>query len=150
MTKLLFLPAALLLPLILSILVQSDACRGGKMKNLSINNDDLVITGEWGGEHTGLQINNDIAEVEFDCANGRINQRITLDKNGKFDVTGTYTKEHAGPSRDDQPQLIHSAKYVGLVKDKTMVLTVTLIDTKESIGTFTLVRDSRARVMKCR
>lgn len=120
------------------------------MDNLSAKKDDINITGEWGGEHIGLQINEDSAEIEYDCANGRINQRITLDKNGKFDLTGTYVKEHAGPSRDDQPQHTHSANYVGIVKDKTMTLTVTLIDTKEDIGTFTLTHGSRARVMKCR
>lgn len=150
MSKLFFLIVVLLLPFILVILVQSDSCQGNKMNNLSAKKEDLVITGEWGGEHIGLQINEDGAEIDFDCANGRINQRITPDKNGKFDLTGTYTVERGGPTRDDQPLPTYSANYVGIVKDKTMTLTVTLIDNKKDIGTFTLTKDTRARVMKCR
>lgn len=120
------------------------------MDNLSAKKDDIDITGEWGGEHIGLQINEASADIDFDCANGRINQRITLDKNGKFDLTGTYTIERSGPTREDKPQPTYPASYVGAVKDKTMNLTVTLIDNKKDIGTFTLTHGTRARVMKCR
>lgn len=150
MSKLFFLMVILILPFISAIVVQSDSCRDNKMNNLSAKKDDKVITGEWGGEHIGVQINEDATEIDFDCANGRINQRITLDKNGKFDLTGTYTVERGGPTRDDQPPPTYSANYVGIVKDKTMTLTVTLIDNKKDIGTFTLNHGSRARVMKCR
>ena len=150
MSKLFFLVVILFLPFILVILVQNDSCRGNKMDNLSAKKDDTVITGEWGGEHIGMQVNEDGADIDYDCANGRINQHITPDKNGKFDLTGTYTIEHSGPSRDDKPLPTYSANYVGIVKDKTMTLTVTLIDNKKDVGTFTLTHGSRARVMKCR
>jgi hypothetical protein len=150
MNKLSFLTILFLLPFLFVILVQSDSCRGNRMDNLSAKKDDVVITGEWGGEHIGVQINEDTAEIDFDCANGKINQRISLDKDGKFDLIGTYTIEHSGPTRDDKPPPTYSAKYAGIVKDKTMTLTVTLIDTKKDIGTFTLTHGSRSRVMKCR
>jgi hypothetical protein len=150
MSKLFFLMVTLFLPFILVISVQSDSCRSNKMDDLSTKKDDPVMTGEWGGEHIGMQINEESADIDFDCANGRINQRITLDKNGKFDLTGTYTIERSGPTREDKPQPTYSARYVGTVKDKRMNLTVTLIDNKKDIGTFTLTHGTRARVMKCR
>ena len=150
MSKLFFLTVIFLLPLILVIFAQSSSCRGNKMDNLSANKDDTVMTGEWGGEHIGMQVNEDGADIEYDCANGRINQRITLDKNGKFELTGTYTIERGGPVREDKPQPTYSARYAGIVKDKTMTLTVTLIDNKKDVGTFTLTHAARARVMKCR
>jgi hypothetical protein len=150
MNKLFFLLFTLFLPFILVILVQNDSCQGNNMNSLSAKKDDQIMKGEWGGEHIGLQVNEAGAEIEFDCANGKINQRITLDKNGKFDLTGTYTIERRGPVKLDDPQNTHSAKYVGIVKDNTMTLTVTIIDNKENIGNFTLTHGTRARVMKCR
>lgn len=150
MSKLFLSTVIIIVPFILIILAQSDSCRGSKMENLSAKKNDKVITGEWGGEHIGVQINEDSAEIEFDCANGKIDQRIILDKNNKFDLTGTYTVEHSGPIRVDKPLPANPARYTGSINDKTMTLTVTLIETKEVIGTFTLTHGTRARVMKCR
>ena len=120
------------------------------MDNLPANSDEKVITGSWGGEHIGFEAKDTGAEVDFDCAHGAINQRITLDKNGKFDVAGTYVLEHAGPVRADETANSRTADYTGFVKDKTMTLTVTLTGSKELVGTFYLIRDARAKVMKCR
>ena len=150
MSKLFFLTVIFFLPFMLVITVQSEACRGNKVDNLSTNKDDTDIRGEWGGEHIGMQINDDDADIDFDCAHGKINRRVTLDKDGKFDLTGTYTVEGRGPTREDKPPPAYSAQYSGIVKDKTMNLTVTLIDNKKDIGNFTLTHGSRARVMKCR
>src|ERR1700682_4131246 len=58
-----------------------------------------VATGSWGGEHIVLDVSAKSAEVEFDCAHGQITQSMTIDKDGDFDVAGTFTPEHGGPVR---------------------------------------------------
>lgn len=107
-----------------------------------------VATGTWGGAHVILEVTEKSAEVEFDCAHGHISQAITLDKNGDFDVAGTFTPEHGGPVRRDETASPAPARYFGHVNGETLSLTVTLA--KEKVGTFTLTRGSRSNLTKCR
>jgi hypothetical protein len=120
------------------------------MDRLSAAKENQVKTGEWGGEHIALRVDENGAEIDYDSARGRINQPITTDKDGKFDLKGTYVPERGGPVRIDQPFNAHSANYAGIVKDKSMTLTVTLSDTKEVVGTFDLTYGSPPQVMKSR
>jgi len=107
-----------------------------------------VATGAWGGEHIVLQVSEKGADVEFDCAHGQVTQLITLDKQGDFDVAGTFTPEHGGPVRRDENPQPASARYFGRVEGDTMSLTVTL--GKEKVGDFTLTRGARPNLTKCR
>jgi hypothetical protein len=95
-----------LLFLLSFIVVESESCRGNKMDNLSAKKDDTVIMGGWGGEHIEFVVNDNGAEVDYDCAHGRINQPIVLDKNGKFNLAGTYVTEHGGPVRIDEVPIL--------------------------------------------
>ena len=106
--------------------------------------------GTWGGEHIGLEVTAQGGRVEYDCAHGTIDQRIVPDARGRFDVRGTHVREHGGPVRKDEAVDIHPARFAGEIRGDTMTLNVTEIDTKEDVGTFTLVFGRRPRVMKCR
>lgn len=107
-------------------------------------------TGTWGGEHIGLDVTPQGGQVEYDCAHGTVDQRIVPDARGHFDVRGTHVREHGGPIRKDESADSHPARFVGEIKGDTMMLTVTESDTKEVVGTFTLVFGQTPRVMKCR
>jgi hypothetical protein len=107
-----------------------------------------VVTGAWGGEHMILEISARDADVEFDCAHGEVAQPITLDKQGDFDVAGTFTPEHGGPVRRDEETPSASARYSGHVDGDSMRLKVTV--GKETMGVFTLTRGSRPILRKCR
>jgi hypothetical protein len=107
-----------------------------------------VATGAWGGEHIVLQVSEKGADVEFDCAHGQVTQLITLDKQGDFDVAGTFTPEHGGPVRRDENTPSASARYSGHVDGDTMSLKITLGE--EKVGIYTLNRGSRPRLTKCR
>jgi hypothetical protein len=107
-------------------------------------------TGAWGGEHISLDVNEQGGRVEYDCAHGTIDQKIVTDEHGHFDLRGTHVREHGGPVRKDETADSHPARYAGKIKGDTMSLTVTEIDTKEVVGTFTLVYGQQARLMKCR
>jgi hypothetical protein len=107
-----------------------------------------VATGTWGGEHVILEVSGRGAAVEFDCARGQITQPLTLNQRGDFDVPGTFMPEHGGPVGRDEPTSPNPARYSGHVDGNTLSLIVTL--ERDTLGPFTLTRDSRPVLRKCR
>ena len=103
----------------------------------------------WGGDHIAMTVTDTGAHVEFDCAHGEISGSQTLNARNEFNVIGTFVREHGGPIRVGEAPDSHPAAYVGIVTSTSMVLTVRLTDTNDVIGTFTLLRDSTGRVVKC-
>jgi hypothetical protein len=106
-------------------------------------------TGTWGGEHLNLNVTATGARLEFDCAQGTIDQAITLDAHNAFNVSGTYTQEHGGPIRIDEQPNGRPARYTGRVEGERLTLTITLADTQKSLGTYTLVHGQTARIFRC-
>jgi len=134
---------ALLLILLTALLIISTAsAKPRRMKHLQ--------TGDWGGNHIRLHITDGGAEVEYDCAHGRINGPLTLDSRGRFSWRGAHNLERPGPTRADDTGNAQSVIYTGWVKGDAMNLTVKRSGTNESIGTFTLTRGGSGRVFKCR
>src|ERR1700749_4879442 len=107
-------------------------------------------TGTWGGEHIGLEVSEQGATVEYDCAHGTIDQKIVTDAGGNFNLRGPHVREHGGPVRKGETEDSPPAAYKGQIKGDTMTLTVTETDTGETVGTFTLPMAAHTRVLKCR
>lgn len=161
MTKTAVFVSTLVFVLALAGLVQDAACgtRGAAekvadqvadRKSAEASGGERLASGTWGGDHVRMEVSDAGATIEFDCAHGAIEQAIVLDPDAKFDLKATYTVEHGGPMRDDQPLPVRPARYAGRVAADTLTLTVTLTDTDEDAGTYTLTRGSGGRVMKCR
>lgn len=108
-----------------------------------------VLTGEWGGVHLGLVATGAGAELEYDCASGRIGVAVRPDGSGRFSVAGSHFPGHGGPIRFGEILVERPARFDGNVRGDTMTLTVTLTDTNEALGTFTLVRGASPHVFKC-
>ena len=106
--------------------------------------------GDWGGNHIRLHVTGNGAQIDYDCANGRIDGPLTLDSRGHFSWRGVHNQEHPGPTRADDPGTGQPVTYSGWVKGDTMNLTVKRSGTNESIGTFTLTRGGGGRIFKCR
>jgi hypothetical protein len=109
-----------------------------------------VIIGMWSGNHISLEINENGAHIEYDCATGAIGKRIILDKKNAFDVLGTYAEEKGGPVRQNNQTNGFSVKYKGQVKGKKMNLTVRRADNNKIIGTFALFYGRESTLVKCR
>ena len=105
--------------------------------------------GAWGGEHVNLDATTTGARLDFDCAQGTIDQAITLDAHNTFNVSGTYTQEHGGPIRIDEKPNRHPARYTGRLEGQTLTLTITLTDDQHQVGTYTLTRGQSARLFRC-
>lgn len=109
-----------------------------------------VPLGTWGGEHIRIIVNADGASVEYDCAHGTLVGTLILNAENKFTITGSHMREGPGPIRIGITRKSRPARYEGKVTGDDMTLTVTLTDTDDEVGTFTLRRGSEGRLRKCR
>jgi hypothetical protein len=107
-------------------------------------------TGSWGGDHISLNVSASGADLDFDCASGKISVPIELDRSGGFDVPGVFQPAHAGPVLRDEKSAAANARYSGKVDGDNLDLTITRADTKEKIGSFSLSHGARGQVRKCR
>lgn len=108
-----------------------------------------VRTGDWGGQHVAFSVSEQGVAVEFDCAHGRIDGPLRLDRRGRFEAEGRYTQERPGPVRRGEDAEGRPARYHGAVRGRVMTLRVTVDDGTE-LGPFSLALGGRGRVVKCR
>ena len=106
------------------------------------------LIGTWGGDHVRITVGAASSLLEYDCARGSIDQPVTVDAAGRFDLAGTHVTEHPGPVLET-PLTVHPARYTGSTDGKTMTYTVTLTDTNQTFGPYTLALDAPGRVVKC-
>lgn len=116
--------------------------------NANTANQSRDLGGTWGGEHIAMEVTDAGATIEYDCAHGRITEKIAPNTDGKFEAKGVHTRERGGPTRqgedNEQP-----AVYRGSIKDETMTLAVELTQNNESVGTFRLTHGKAGRIRKC-
>jgi hypothetical protein len=108
--------------------------------------DSSVKSGVWGAQGVMLTVRVADAAIEYDCGRGTIAQKLVLDRNNKFDVPGRHFRE-GGPTRlDDDGE---PARYQATVTSDTMTLTVTLSQSQETLGPFTLAFGRQVILKKC-
>ena len=103
----------------------------------------------WGGEHVRADVRAESVNFEFDCAHGASEGPLAPGADGRFDLQGFFVAERGGPVRRDQKEKRRPARYSGRVEGETMTLSVTLTESGDEIGTFTLTRGQPARLTKC-
>ena len=109
-----------------------------------------IPQGAWGGQHITMNVSESSASIELDCAHGQIDGPLATDRRGRFDLKGTFSREHGGPVRDNEQSAGQPARYVGWTDGKKMTLTVTLVGEKQPIGVFNVTRGTDGRLFKCR
>lgn len=161
MMRLNFSWALLSLPLLLILFSQSGSCHDSKMKTNSNNSNQTQnsnsaaeekrnqLKGSWGGQGISMEVINEEANLNFDCARGTISEAMVPDSNGKFVVKGSFARERPGPTResDDADEL--QATYSGVLDGNTLTLTITINRTRSEAGTFTLKQGQTGRIRRC-
>ena len=131
-----------------------DTNTGGKV-NLSANRSietggGVVPTGTWGGEHVRLTVRSGGADIEFDCAHGRM-AKLTTDAAGNFSAEGVFVAERGGPVRPGDREDARPARYSGRVEGKRMTLSITVsgADGEAEPVVYKLTRGAEAELTKC-
>ena len=135
--------------LTLALLAQGGSCRETSADNVAGGRIQTVQPGAWGGEHVRADVSGDGVSFEFDCAHGAADGPPALAADGNFDLKGFFAPERGGPARAGQKEQRLPARYAGRVEGETMTLSVTLTESGENIGTYTLTRGRAARLNKC-
>ena len=134
--------------LILAVVLQGGPCRRvGNVSNERVRGAQEAVT--WGGPHVQMDVDGDGARLEFDCAHGATDGPLATGDDGRFDLEGYFVVERGGPVRAGHQEKRLPARYSGRVEGKTMTLDVTLTETSDHIGTFTLTRGHAGRLTKC-
>ena len=124
-----------------SLALVAAACGGTRLERVPI--------GDWGGEHVGLSVEATGASVTFDCAHGRIQGPLLLDRDGRFRVDGVYIREHGGPVLVDETEDAHPASYSGSTDGATLRFEIKLADTHQTVGPFSAVYGGTPRIFRC-
>lgn len=114
----------------------------------TLENKPSHLMGVWGGSHAGIEFQGGLADVQFDCASGTIDEPITPGVGGKFLAKGTYRAGAPGPIRVGQIFKSQPARYSGEVIEQVMTLNVALED-GTALGPFTMTEGAAPQLMRC-
>jgi hypothetical protein len=149
------------LPLLLLLVSSAHACHSTESKNSSVRNENRSVSanstapqehhvkGIWGGQSIRMEVTDEDARITYDCAHGSITEKIVPDAEGHFTVHGRHVRQSPGPTREGEDSNGQPATYRGTVSGDTMTLTVTLSESKETVGTFSLKQGSSGRIRRC-
>ena len=106
------------------------------------------LTGAWGAEHVGLDLQPDGGILDYDCAAGRIDGPLVVLGDSSFTASGNHTPGTGGPERVDLPRQSFPATYRGTVRGDRMTLSVRVAN-GQLLGPFDLRRGVAPRLLRC-
>lgn len=145
-------------PLVTALSFPGVSCDGSKTRkapnmNQTQNSNTPVVqkklNGSWGGQGISMEVTDNGASLDFDCATGRITEAIVPDSGGKFTAKGLFARQRAGPTRAGDDNDGKPATYTGVITGNNLTLTITLTQNDEKVGTFTLGHGKQARIRRC-
>lgn len=113
------------------------------------------ITGIWGGPHAGLEVQGGLADVQFDCASGTIDDPLYPAADGTFAVKGTYRTGAPGPIKVGDYFKSQGAVYSGQVtkapaKTAPRLMTFRVaLENGTIIGPFTVQQGMAPQLTRC-
>lgn len=103
----------------------------------------------WGANGIRLVVGETAVIIEYDCADGKIEEPLKVDEQGNFSANGVHIRQKGGPIREGSTPASQSARYQGRISGDKMTLKVTLTESGELIGTYTLDRGKTPRMHRC-
>jgi hypothetical protein len=148
----------LCLPLAAGMFLPAGSCnelKVHKTSNMNQNQNSSApvvqkkLNGMWGGQGVSMEVTDNGARLDFDCATGSITEAIAPDSAGKFTVKGLFARQRPGPTREGEENDGQPATYTGVIDGENLTLTITLARSNEKAGTFTLGHGKPARIRRC-
>lgn len=122
----------------------------GKAKQKTMNTKLVAVPASvWGADGIILNVEENGVTIQYECADGQIEQSLMMNEQGNFEANGIHSPQRGGPIRVDAKLARQPARYEGKISGDTMTLKVTLTETKEVIGEFTLERGKTPRMTRC-
>ncbi len=109
---------------------------------------ERVPTGEWGGPHVHLSVQDQGALIEFDCGHGTLDAPLELDQQGRFDVPGRFARE-GGPVREGADNAGQPVRYSGKTDGQELTLEM-VFDNGDRSGPYALGFGRSSRLFKCK
>jgi hypothetical protein len=109
----------------------------------------VALTGVWGGDHLRVDLTPTGGMLEYDCADGEINSALVPDAVGRVAADGIHNPGMGGPIPIGYVPPRKPARYTGIVSANRLTLTVMIVATGETVGTFVLYQGREGRVFKC-
>jgi hypothetical protein len=113
------------------------------------------ILGVWGGPHAAMHFQGGLADAQFDCASGTLDDPLIPAADGSFSVKGTYRTGAPGPVKVGDffksQEAVYSGQVVkGVGKDapRKMTLIVSFEDGTK-VGPFTLTENAPPELTRC-
>ena len=103
----------------------------------------------FGGQGIRLLVTDSGAELEFDCADGQIQESLRPAADGSFEADGTFTFGVGGPVREENPPQPEPARYNGVLSGDRLTLTAFLLERETVIGPYELRRGDEAVIHRC-
>ena len=107
------------------------------------------LIGNWGGKHVGLALMPDGGTLEYDCADGRIDEPVIPGSNGRFQASGWHRPGRGGPAREGEVLPTWPARYSGTVRGDGMTLRVDVPERGIVIGPYQLRRGTEPIIFRC-
>ncbi len=141
-------------PLLIAISYQGHSCGSSRQQSLNTQNvavqqEGRMTKGAWGGNHVSMEVTDEGAQLDYDCAHGTISEPLKTDSQGTFSAKGFHFRERGGPQRVGDEVKGEPVVYSGTTDGNTATFTITNSATDEVLGTFTLTLGRVARITKC-
>ena len=113
------------------------------------------VIGLWGGPHAGASFAGGLADLQFDCASGTIDDPIMITDVGPCSVKGTYRTGASGPIRvgqffKSQEALFSGEVAKGTAKNSPRVMTLSVaLEDGTALGPFTLTEGAPPQITRC-
>lgn len=107
------------------------------------------LLGSWGGKHVGLMLSAEGGTLDYDCADGGIEEPLMPGRDGRFQVSGWHRPGHGGPAREGEVLPTWPARYSGSVRGESMTLRVEVPERGIVIGPYQLLRGAEPIIFRC-
>lgn len=99
-----------------------------------------IPAGSWAGEGARASVSAEGASFELDCAGAAIAPPLTLDAEGRFELSGWWERR-AGP----QPYRRNDARFRGRVRGRVLTVAIDLTASAEQLGAYELTLGGEGR-----
>ena len=119
------------------------------IENETRTNLQSVSSGAWGAAGINLTVAGGGGQLEFDCAEGEITQKLMVDGEGNFTAEGIYIRRSHGPIRVGFPPVRQAVRYEGRIFGAKMNLKIVAAEDGKVVGEYTLESGVAAKIHRC-